>query len=254
MAERNALVPAPRDDLGSGATAIVAVFRQPPLHQAGPGRGAVSAGNNEGAIGAHGDAVDLPCRAFPGRAVAASPRSARIAYLPGGRRAAARARPATGAPAPRGLAGSGGADPADLQVLPPKDVVVNAGTGPGGRPRPGCSRASSVADWASASVGDGSVGDSGGSGSAPGGSNCRDAAGGFLEATFEGRRLVTRNPDGAMRAVAEARHALDPNDKSNNRRHDSPSFQRKMLDLVNDRIEEVSGPGDRLRRATVVLL
>ncbi len=62
-----------------------------------------------------------------------------------------------------------------------------------------------------------------------------------LDAMFKGWQLAIRDPDSAVRAVAEAQRMLNFNDKSNDHWHYSLSFQCEMLDLLNNHVKEVSG-------------
>ena len=159
----------------------------------------------------------------------ASPRGTKNTDLLDGKYAAVQAYSTTEVPALRRHLEGRGMDPSDLRVLPLEDV--DAGRG-GPNPRLGYSQVIFVADEALTLMEDGT-------------SNVhtdrRNAAKKILDATFEGWQLAIRDPDSAVRAVAEAQRMLNFDDKSNDHWHDSPSFRREMLDLVNDHVKEVSG-------------
>ena len=232
VVEQNVLVPSLRDDPKLKVTAVASMFRRSPLCVASLGRGGggrPSFLEDGDAIGAHEDTVNLLRRMFPRQEVMASPRGSKNTDLLDGKYAAIQAYSTTEVPALRRLMEGLGMDPSDLRVLPLEDVDAGHGIP---NPRLGYSQVIFVADEALTLAEDGT-------------SNAhtdrRDAARTFLDATFDGWQLAICDPDSAVRAVAEAQRMLKLDDESNDHWHDSASFLREMLDLVNDHVKEVSG-------------
>lgn len=77
------------------------------------------------------------------------------------------------------------------------------------------------------------------------GTDRREAATAFLDATFKGWDYAIRNPDQAIEAVSEAQKILKLDDEENDHYYDSLSFKREMLELTNNHVKETF-VGDRL--------
>lgn len=174
-------------------------------------------------IGAHEDTVQLLQRIFPKQTVVASPRGTKNTDLLDGTYQGIQAYTTTEVPALTRLMSSRGMDPNHLNFQVLEDVVGSHGDSP----QLGYSQMLFVANEALE------------------GTDRREAAQAFLEATFDGWNYAIRNPHEAIRAVAEAQKILKLDDESNDHWHDSEGFEKEMLELVNNHVKETF-VGDRL--------
>lgn len=221
--EQNVFVPTLRADPSLAVTAVAAMFRRSPLCVAS------LAPLKEGdVIGAHEDTVGLLRRVFPEQKVVASPRGTKTTDLLDGTYAGIQAYATTEAPALRRMLSGRGMDPDALHCRSLEDVVGPVGGGSSGlAPKLGYSQLLFVGNEALESP------------------DRREACSAFLEGTFEGWRRAVRDPNKAIEAVAEAQKMLRLDDEANDHWHPSPSFQREMLEAVNDHVKETFA-GDRL--------
>jgi len=217
--EQNIFTPTLYNDASLKVTAVASTFRRSPLCIAS--LGPLKDGD---VIGAHEDTVELLQRIFPKQKVVASPRGTKNTDLLDGTYAGIQAYTTTEVPALHRLAESRGMNPnaVTFQVL--EDVFDNSN---GTSPQLGYSQMLFVANEALEST------------------DRRDAAKAFLEGTFDGWQHAIHNPDDAIKAVSEAQKMLKLDDESNDHWHDSLSFKKEMLELVNNHVKETF-VGDRL--------
>ncbi len=216
--EQNIFTPTLYRDPSLNVTAVASTFRRSPLCIAS--LGPLKDGD---VIGAHEDTVELLQGIFPKQTVVASPRGTKNTDLLDGTYAGIQAYTTTEVPALHHLMESRGINVKTLTFQVLEDVICSNGVSP----QLGYSQMLFVANEALES------------------DDRRDAAKAFLEGTFEGWQHAIRNPDEAIDAVSEAQKMLKLDDESNDHWHDSPSFKKEMLELVNNHVKETF-VGDRL--------
>lgn len=247
--EQNIFTPTLHRDPSLNVTAVASMFRRSPLCIAS--LGPLKDGD---VIGAHEDTVELLQSIFPKQKVVVSPRGTKNTDLLDGTYAGIQAYTTTEVPALHHLMESRGMDVKALTFQVLEDVI---GSSDGVSPQLGYSQMLFVANEALES------------------DDRRDAAKAFLEGTFEGWQYAIRNPDEAIDAVSEAQKMLKLDDESNDHwvsikfyfcsvlivflcaqqltyypilllmQHDSQSFKKEMLELVNNHVKETF-VGDRL--------
>ena len=204
-------------------TGVASMFRRSPLCVASLGSNGASLKEGD-VIGAHEDTVELLSRIFPKQQVVASPRGTKNMDLLKGVYQGIQAYTTTEVPALYRLMKEqhqGITETASSLVVTPLEGSH------GDDVQLGYSQMLFVANECLQS------------------NDRREAATAFLEATFQGWQMAIRNPDDAIRAVAEAQKMLKLDDESNDHWHDSFEFQREMLELCNNHVKE-SFSGDRL--------
>ena len=211
--EQNIFTPTLHADPSLNVTAVASMFRRSPLCVA-----SLSPLKPGDVIGAHEDTVELLQRIFPEQKVVASPRGTKNTDLLEGNYQGIQAYTTTEVPALHMLMKSKGMDPNSLTFK-----VLEDGTGA----ELGYSQMLFASNESLE------------------GADSREASTAFLDATFQGWQHAIRNPDETIEAVAEAQKMLKLDDESNDHWHDSLSFQREMLDLVNNHVKETFS-GDRL--------
>ena len=216
--EQNIFTPTLYNDPSLNLSAVASMFRRSPLCIA-----SLKPLQDGDVIGCHEDTVELLQRIFPKQKVVASPRGTKNSDLLDGTYNGIQAYTTTEVPALYHLMKSRNMDPNDLTFQVLEDV--DAGTG--SAPQLGYSQMLFVANEALESE------------------DRRDATKAFLEGTFDGWQHAIRNPDEAIEAVKEAQKMLKLDDESNDHWHESLSFQKEMLDLVNNHVKETF-VGDRL--------
>ena len=216
--EQNIFTPTLYNDPSLNVTAVASMFRRSPLCVAS--LGPLQRGDM---IGAHEDTVELLQRIFPEQRIVASPRGTKNTDLLDGTYAGIQAYTTTEVPALYRLMKSRGMNPDDLKFQVLEDVIDARGDSS----QLGYSQMLFVANEALEV------------------SDRREAARAFLGATFDGWSYAIRNPDEAIRAVSEAQKVLKLDDESNDHWHDSESFKKEMLKLVNNHVKETF-VGDRL--------
>lgn len=215
--EQNIFTPTLYKDPSLNVTAVASTFRRSPLCVA-----SLDLLKDGDVIGAHEDTVELLQRIFPKQKVVASARGTKNTDLLDGTYQGIQAYTTTEVPALTRLMSSRGMDPNSLKFQVLEDAASD-----GSSPQLGYSQMLFVANDALQ------------------GFDRREAAQAFLEATFDGWNYAIRNPDDAIKAVAEAQKMLKLNDESNDHWHDSESFRKEMLELVNNHVKETF-VGDRL--------
>mmetsp|Transcript_18750 Transcript_18750/g.28428 ORF Transcript_18750/g.28428 Transcript_18750/m.28428 type:complete len:678 (-) Transcript_18750:90-2123(-) len=212
--EQNIFTPTLAKDPSLNVTAVASMFRRSPLCIVS--LGPLKPGDT---IGAHEDTVELLQRIFPEQKVVASPRGTKNTDLLEGTYAGIQAYTTTEVPALQHILSGRGMDLDSLHVEVLEDGIDG--------PKLGYSQMLFASNESLECP------------------DRRQASTAFLEGTFEGWQHAISNPSKAIEAVSEAQKMLQLDDESNDHWHSSLTFQKEMLDRMNDHVKETF-LGDRL--------